>query len=142
MSTFSQSDQRRIEMTVAVRDTDVIPKVPEAGEVIERDGVPVQVMHNGIVVHEGCYQGAWMTEIIRQLRGHHEPQEELAFHTVMERLASDTPEPTMVELGSYWAYYSLWTKRAIPAAHLLLVEPDAANLEVGRRNLELNGVEA
>jgi FkbM family methyltransferase len=99
-------------------------------------------MHNGIVVREGCYHGAWMTEIIRQLRGHHEPQEELAFHTVLERLASDTPEPTMVELGSFWAYYSLWTKRAIPAARLILVEPDVANLEVGRRNLELNGVEA
>jgi FkbM family methyltransferase len=142
MTVFSEADQRRIDLTVAVRDTDVIPKVPDAGEVIERDGVPVQVMHNGIVVREGCYHGAWMTEIIRQLRGHHEPQEELAFHTVLERLASDTPEPTMVELGSFWAYYSLWTKRAIPAARLILVEPDAANLEVGRRNLELNGVEA
>jgi FkbM family methyltransferase len=142
MSTFSELDQRRIDLTVAVRDTDAIPKVPDAGDVIERDGVAVQVMHNGIVVREGCYHGAWMTEIIRQLRGHHEPQEELAFHTVLERLASDTPEPTMVELGSFWAYYSLWTKQAIPATRLILVEPDPANLEVGRRNLELNGVEA
>jgi FkbM family methyltransferase len=142
MIPFSEPEQRRIDLTVAVRDTDAIPKVPDAGQVIERDGIPVQVMHNGIVVREGCYYGAWMTEIIRQLRGHHEPQEELAFHTVIERLASDTPEPTMVELGSFWAYYSLWTKRAIPAARLILVEPDAANLEVGRQNLELNGVEA
>ncbi len=140
--TFSEEDQRRIDLTVAVRDTDVIPKVPEAGEVTERNGVPVQVMHNGIVVREGCYGGAWMTEIIRQLQGHHEPQEELAFHTVLERLASDTPEPTMVELGSFWAYYSLWAKHAIPVTRLILVEPDAANLEVGRRNLELNRVEA
>jgi FkbM family methyltransferase len=142
VSTFSEDDQRRIDLTVAVRDTDAIPKVPDAGEVVERDGVRVQVMHNGIVVREACYGGAWMTEIIRRLRGHHEPQEELAFHTVLERLASDTPEPTMVELGSFWAYYSLWAKRAIPATRLILVEPDAANLEVGQRNLELNGVEA
>jgi FkbM family methyltransferase len=139
---FSEEDQRRIDLTVAVRDTDVIPKVPQAGEVIERDGVPVQVMHNGVVVREGCYGGPWMTEIIRQLRGHHEPQEELAFRTVLDRLASDTPQPTVVELGSFWAYYSLWAKQAIPAARLILVEPDPVNLEVGRRNLELNGVEA
>ena len=142
MSTFSEDDQRRIDRTVAVRDTDVIPKVPDAGEVTERDGVSVQVMHNGIVVREACYGGAWMTEIIRQLRGHHEPQEELAFHTVLQRLVSDTPEPTVVELGSFWAYYSLWAKQAIPAARLILVEPDAENLAVGQRNLELNGVEA
>lgn len=142
MNSFSDDDQRRIDLTVAVRDTDAIPKVPDAGEVTERDGVPVQVMHNGIVVREACYGGPWMTEIIRELRGHHEPQEELAFHTVLERLASDTPEPTMVELGSFWAYYSLWAKHVIPATRLVLVEPDAANLEVGQRNLELNGLEA
>src|ERR1700735_2772689 len=99
MSAFSEADQRRIDLAVAVRDTDAIPKVPDAGEVTVRDGVPVQVMHNGVLVREGCYHGPWMTEIIRRLRGHHEPQEEFAFHAVLERLASDTPEPTMVELG-------------------------------------------
>ena len=142
MSRFSDDDQRRIELTVAVRDTDAIPKVPQAGEVTERDGVPVQVMHNGVVVREGCYHGAWMTEIIRRLRGHHEPQEELAFHIVLSRLAEDTSAPTMLELGSFWAYYSLWAKRTIPATRLMLVEPDISNLEVGRENLRLNGVEA
>jgi FkbM family methyltransferase len=95
-------------------------------------------MHNGVVVREGCYAGAWMTEIIRQLHGHHEPQEELAFHTVLERLAADTPSPTMVELGSYWAYYSLWARKRIPSIRLVLVEPDRGNLEVGAHNLELN----
>jgi FkbM family methyltransferase len=46
----------------------------------------------------------------------------------------------MVELGSFWAYYSLWFARAMPAARLVLVEPDPAHLAVGRRNFELNGV--
>jgi FkbM family methyltransferase len=142
MNDFSEDERRRIAVTVAVRDTDAIPKMPQAGEVTERDGVPVQVMHNGVVVREGCYHGAWMTEIIRQLQGHHEPQEELAFHTVLQRLVSDTKEPTMVELGSFWAYYSLWAKQAIPATRLVLVEPDSANLEVGGQNLELNGFAA
>jgi FkbM family methyltransferase len=48
----------------------------------------------------------------------------------------------MVELGSFWAYYSLWLKNAIPDARLVLVEPDVGNLEVGRHNLALNRVEA
>jgi FkbM family methyltransferase len=96
-------------------------------------------MHNGIVVEEHCYGGPWMTEIIRQLRGHHEPQEEVAFNAIVERLRSDTAQPVMVELGSYWAYYSLWLKAAIPGARCICVEPDPRNLEVGRRNFELNG---
>lgn len=141
MNEISEALWRRIQQTVAVRDTDPIPKVPDAGQVVERNGMRVQVMHNGVVVREGCYYGAWMTEIIRQLKGHHEPQEELAFHTVVTRLAADSRAPTMIELGSFWAYYSLWAKRMMPAMRLILVEPDGSNLEAGLENLELNGVE-
>jgi FkbM family methyltransferase len=131
----------RIAQTVACHDADPIPKVPDAGQVIDRDGTRVQVMHNGVLIEEGCYHGAWMTEVIQRLRGHHEPQEEWAFHRVVERLRSDTPTPVMVELGSFWAYYSLWVKAAIPATQVILVEPDPHNLAVGRRNFALNGVE-
>ena len=139
---LSEEARRRIALTVAVRDADVIPKVPGAGEVFIRDGERVQLMHNGVVITEGRYHGAWMTEVIRQLRGHHEPQEELAFHAVLERLAVSSQSPTMVELGSFWAYYSMWAKRRIPSARLILLEPDPSNLAVGRHNLELNGMEA
>ncbi|MGH2874317.1 MAG: FkbM family methyltransferase [Solirubrobacteraceae bacterium] len=83
-----------------------------------------------------------MTEVIRLLRGHHEPQEELAFHNLVGRLEADTVEPTMVELGSFWGYYSMWLKRAIPSTRLILVEPDAAHLAVGSENLALNQMEA
>ena len=135
--------QRRIDLTASCRDADAIPKVEGAGEVVERDGRRLQVMHNGVRIEEGCYYGAWMTEVIRRLRGHHEPQEEAAFHLVVERLRADPPAaPVMVELGSFWAYYSLWFARALPAASLVLVEPDPAYLEVGRRNAELNGANA
>ena len=37
----------------------------------------------------------------------------------------------MVELGSWWAYYSLWFQARVPEARLFLVEPDPRNLEVG-----------
>lgn len=133
--------QRRVDLTSSCRDAEGVPKVDGAGGVVERDGASVQVMHNGVVVVEGCYYGAWMTEIIRRLRGHHEPQEEAAFHAVVERLRADSVvAPAMVELGSFWAYYSLWFARALDGARLVLVEPDPAHLEVGRRNLALNGV--
>jgi FkbM family methyltransferase len=141
-ASLSDPARRRIAQTVAVRDTDVIPKLPQAGEVTLRDGERVQIMHNGIVVTEGAYHGAWMTEVIQQLRGHHEPQEELAFHTILERLASDTASPTMVELGCFWAYYSMWAKCRVPSTRLILVEPDPGNLDVGRHHLELNHMEA
>lgn len=131
---------RRIALAVACRDADVIPKVPDAGEV--RDGTPpVQVMHNGVLVEADGYQGAWMTEIIRRLRGHHEPQEEIAFHAVVERLAMAEANPAVIELGSWWAFYSLWARHRIPGARSFCVEPDLPYLELGRRNFELNGFE-
>ncbi len=139
---LSPQEARRVALTVAARDTEDIPKVPGAGGIVERDGVAAQVMHNGVLIEEGCYHGAWMTQVIHRLRGHHEPQEERAFHAVVERLRGDTPAPTMIELGSFWAYYSLWLKRAIPAARCILVEPDPGSLAVGLRNFRLNRVEA
>ena len=138
--TFVEEDVRRIAVTTAVRDTDAIPKVPGAGEVRDHEGRRVQVMHNGVLVEEDCYGGAWTTEIIRRLRGHHEPQEELVFHAIVERLKG-TPDPVMVELGSFWGYYSLWASRTL-GARCVLVEPDPQRLEVGRRNAELNGADA
>ena len=133
---------RRVELAEQCRDADSIPKVPEAGQVMERDGTRVQVMHNGVVVEEGCYYGEMTTEVVRRLRGHHEPQQELAFHAVIEQLRSDTESPVVVELGSYWAFYSLWALHEIPGTRCVLVEPDPNHLEVGQRNLALNGKEA
>ncbi|MEN3273919.1 MAG: hypothetical protein V7636_2680 [Actinomycetota bacterium] len=99
-------------------------------------------MHNGVLVEDDGYLGPWMTEIIRQLRGHHEGQEELAFHAVVERLAASETAPVVMELGAWWAYYSLWAGHRIPGARLFCIEPDPAYLEQGMRNLALNGVDA
>lgn len=138
MADPSDPNFRRIELAVSCRDTDQIPKVDGAG-VVRDDGV--QVMHNGVLVEADGYQGAWMTEIIARLRGHHEPQEELAFHAVVERLAADTstPSPVVMELGSWWAYYSLWALHRLRGARSFCIEPDPAYLETGRRNFALNG---
>ena len=127
---------RRIRMTLGCADCDVFPKMPRAGEVLDGPSGRYQVMHNGVKVAEDCYYGRWMTELIRRLRGHHEPQEERAFHEILRHVP---PGGTMVELGSYWAYYSLWFQHQIPGARNYLIEPDPHNLETGRQNFALNG---
>lgn len=139
---LSDAEAHRVSLTTAAADTAEIPKIPGAGGIIDADGVSAQVMHNGVLIEEGCYHGAWMTQVIHRLQGHHEPQEERAFYEIVERIRMDTPAPVMVELGSFWAYYSLWLKRELPAARCILVEPDPHNLAAGKRNFELNRLEA
>ena len=127
--------RHRVSMTVSCRDTDSVPKVPQAGEVVEQAGERVQIMHEGTRVIADGYCGGWMTAVIHGLRGHHEPQEELLFHHL---LAHVRPDSLMVELGSYWAYYTNWYLGAVPGSRAICVEPDPAHLELGRRNLDLN----
>ena len=133
---------RRVALTVSCRDSDRLPKVPGAGQVVERRGARVQVMHNGLVVEEGGYYGDWMAEIIRVLKGHHEPQEEVVFAEMVARVAAGADpagtSPVMIEVGAFWAYYSLWFCHEIPTARAFGIEPDPAYLEVGRRNVALN----
>jgi FkbM family methyltransferase len=93
-------------------------------------------MHNGVKVRADGYCGPWMTEIIRRLGGHHEPQEEWAFHLLLKHAK---PGTRILELGCYWAYYSLWYLKAIPHSRAVLVEPDPNYLKVGRANFDLNG---
>lgn len=132
----------RVSQTVACTDADRLPRVPGAGDTIERDGERLQVMHNGVLVTEGGYYSVLSSEIIRCLRGVHEPQEEVGFDAVVRRLAETPPTdrpPVMIELGSYWAYYSLWFLHEFPHGRSICIEPDPRNLEVGRHNFEVNG---
>lgn len=130
-----EADHRRIAMTVSCDDCASIPKVQGAGEVREQSPWPVQVMHNGVLIAQDSYCGPWMTKLIHDLKGHHEPQEEKAFHTVLSSLSNAA---TMVELGSYWSYYSLWFLQKFPHAKTILVEPDPNLLQIGKFNFELN----
>jgi FkbM family methyltransferase len=131
----SDPNFRRIELAVSCTDASSLPRVADAGVV--RDD-RVQVMHNGVLVEADGYQGPWMTEIIERLRGVHEPQEEAAFAIVLDRVARAGGSPVVIELGCWWAYYSLWALDRIPGARSICVEPDPAYLEVGRRNFALN----
>jgi hypothetical protein len=45
----------------------------------------------------------------------------------------------MLELGAYWAHYSMWLKRRFPNATTFMVEPNDTATAAGRTNFERNG---
>ncbi|GGF11280.1 FkbM family methyltransferase [Subtercola lobariae] len=137
---FSPDLVHRMQTTIDCHDADDLPKVDRAGEVYDHEGTPVQIMHNGVLVEADGYAGPWMTEIIRVLNGHHEPQEELAFARIMQRLHDTGGAQAMIEFGSFWSYYSIWFCTEFADGRVLAIEPDPVNLDLGRRNAELNGV--
>ena len=139
LASLTPAAQVRIAVTLACRDSDPIPKARDAGRIFELDGERVQVMHDGTLVLADSYCGAWMSRIIAGLHGHHEPQEELLFHAL---LAHVRPGTLVVELGAYWAFYTNWYLGAVPGSRAVCIEPEPAHLEIGRRNLALNGREA
>lgn len=130
--------QKRIEITSTCSDSLTIPKVANAGSVIHIDAGMYQVMHNGILVKYGGYYGKWMSKIIRELKGHHEPQEEKVFNYVLSYAARDG---LMVEVGCYWAYYSMWYVKGDKRRSAIGIEPDSEHLKVGRTNVKLNKLE-
>lgn len=129
--------RRRIVTTVACDDTHYLPKVEHAGKLFKEGEDEVQIMHNGIKVLRDSYYGPWATKLIELCRGHHEPQEEKVFYEVLKYLPARS---VMLELGSYWSYYSMWFQREIAQAQTFLIEPDPKNIIVGQRNFELNNM--
>lgn len=125
----------RINDVIACPDNQYIPRVADAG-VIAGD---VITMHNGIRIKALSYYGGRIMNMLVENKGVHEPQEERAFAEVLEHLPAT---PASLEMGAYWGFYSLWLKTRHPAANCHLVEPDAANLQSGRINFEMNGQRA
>lgn len=132
------SIEERVELATLCRDCDALPKVANAGAVItEHDGARVQVMHNGLRVLADGYCGPWTTELIRRCQGHHEPQEELVFHAILERVPGNA---TMIELGAWWSYYTLWFLQNRPGRRALALEPDPDHRALGEANATRNGL--
>lgn len=129
------TENERVAMTISCRDTDYIPKVPRAGKILTTPEGKVQIMHNGLKVVAGGYIGDLTTNIITGLKGHHEPQEEKAFSEVLTHLS---PGATMIELGTNWAYYSLWFNKQIKNAQNICLEPNPQFLALGKKNAQLN----
>ena len=130
------TNNQRLAITSQCRDCDDIPKAEDAGLVIiNDDNIAVQIMHNGLQVVADGYIGAWMTCLIQALRGHHEPQEERLFHEVLKTFCGKS---SMIELGGWWSYYSLWFLKDNPQRRAIVVEADPNHLEVGKINAKLN----
>lgn len=131
-------DQKQVERVLSCTDTESIPKVHNGGEIIDLENNKCQIMHNGVLIHQGCYHADWMTDIIKKLRGHHEPQEEKLFHEVLKYVRKNS---VMIECGSFWSYYSLWFHKQIENGKNIMVEPNPIKFEIGKHNFQLNNFE-
>lgn len=138
LAPLTVSLEERTAMAERCRDADVIPKVDGAGAVVTlADGTKQQIMHNGLRVIADGYCGEWMTDLIRRCRGHHEPQEERVFHELLPHLSGNA---TMLELGGWWSFYSMWFMQNHPNRRTFIVEPEPEHMHVGMANSKINGL--
>ncbi|MFZ4593888.1 MAG: hypothetical protein ACOYOF_06500 [Verrucomicrobiaceae bacterium] len=122
----------RISDVLSSPDNARLPRVADAGKI--KDGW--QTMHNGLRVSVGGYYGNGITRMLKSNKGCHEPQEEIVFAEVLKRLPAN---PVMIECGAYWAFYSMWFLKSHPEGRAFMIEPDPANLAVGKKNFLHNG---
>jgi hypothetical protein len=108
-----------------------IPRCENAGTL--QDGFII--MHNGIKVIPDYYGD--FSRILLLNKGVHEPQEERMF---MEVLKFMQPGATMIELGAYWAFYSMWFQQQIADAKNFMIEPNLDALRCGINNFKLNNM--
>lgn len=128
---FDPAWRSRIDDVLASPDNLAIVRCPDAGTL---EGYAI-TMHNGVRVCANGYYGNGNLNLLIENRGVHEPQEEKAFEEIIQLL----PEKcTMLELGSYWAFYSLSLLAQRPNARCFMVEPDPANLLSGQLNFAMN----
>ena len=127
--------KHRVELTSSCNDCERIPKVENAGKVNIENNIKIQYMFNGIKIHYDSYHSPWMNEIISNLNGHHEPQEELCFYFILKLLEKKS---NMLELGCAWAYYSMWFKKQCTDGINICIEPNINKLKKGIDNIKLN----
>ena len=125
--------KHRIKEVVKCPDNAYIERVNDAG--IVSGGK--QTMHNGLKIHLGSYYGPEVAQQLYANKGVHEPQEEYVFQEVVKGMKSQS---TMIELGAFWSFYSMWFNSKVNGAKNYMVEPNSFNLGCGKRNFHLNGM--
>ena len=97
-------------------------------------------LNNNIKVFDRCYCEDF-TEILKINYGVHEPAEERAFDCVLDALKNNNKNNyTMIELGSSWAFYSIWFKIILSNSQSFCIEPSLHHLYAGVKNFQLNNV--
>jgi hypothetical protein len=120
---------QRIAAVLSSPDNKRIHCVENAGTL--KDGL--LVMHNGIVIKPLSYYGYPILKMLLNNRGIHEPQEEYVFQEVLKEMPVGA---TMIELGAYWSFYSMWFNQYIKNAKNYMIEP--CNVEYGIINFKYN----
>ena len=105
-----------------------IARVEGAGEIVDGH----LVTHNGLLVKP--FDRGYM-QLLQANGGCHEPQEELLFQEVLRHIRRGG---CILELGAYWAFYSMWFAKEVPESRCILVEPKRRNLKVGKYNFARN----
>jgi len=111
-----------------------INRCEDAGKVIDN----YIILHNGIKVIKNGYYGNF-SDILILNKGCHEPAEERMFDLILKDISDNG---VMIELGSYWAFYSIWFNKVIKNAKNYCIEPEVDNLNLGKTNCILNNVDA
>lgn len=123
----------RINEIQQCKDFASIQKSENAGKIIRGR----QYMHNGIQIFPDSYYGYAGTVLLVKNKGIHEPQEEYIFQQVLPYFRSGA---VMLELGSFWSFYSMWFAKEVPNARNFMLEPIELNLKIGKHNFEINQV--
>lgn len=129
---FDKKWESRINLVLSSPENKVISRVTDAG--IISNGF--QVMHNGIRILTGGYYGLPIAKMLYLNKGVHEPEEERIFGEILSKIPAGA---TMIEMGSYWAFYSMWFLKEIKKGNAFMIEAEKENLEVGMQNFEANG---
>jgi hypothetical protein len=125
--------KERIATVKASVDNQRIQHVDEAGKIYSDH----QVAHNGLKISLGSYYDYGNTHLLVENKGVHEPQEEYAFDEILQSLPARS---TMLELGSYWAFYSMWFASRVPDSKCFMVEPDPHKMNFGKLNFKKNNL--
>lgn len=125
--------QSRMDLIIKCPDNRFIPRTMNAGKISRGK----QVMHNGLKINLGCYYGPEISKVLLLNKGVHEPQEERVFQEVLPHIPDGA---TMIEMGAFWSFYSMWFNSKIGNARNFMIEPDEYNIISGIRNFRLNGM--
>lgn len=130
---FDNEWEHRINIALNSEYNKFIPRIANAGNIYKG----FQTMHNGLQISTGDYYGLPIAKMLNLNKGVHEPEEEKMFLDVLNKMPED---PVMIEMGAFWAFYSMWFLKATVRGRVFMIEPELKNIEVGKKNFRKNNL--